>query len=382
MLIAAGNSRDASLLPKVEALIADASPLVRAMAVWAMRQLAGEREGERLRSRHLAREGDTLGARRVAGGFGPMSRLFCLGLGYSALHLARRLTHKGWHVAGTARTPAGAAAIAAEGFTALVFDGSEPGAGLGEALQQATHVLVSVPPDETGDPALVHHADAIARRPGARLDRLSVDRRRLRRPRGRLGRRDDPDQSRLRSAAASVRAAEDAWLALGASAGKRVQVFRLAGIYGPGRSAIDRLRAGTAQRIVKPGQVFNRIHVEDIAEVLCAAIAGRGTHQIYNLADDEPAPAQDVIAYAAHLLHMPPAARDRFRGCRPLAYGKKLLCGEQAREQRAAAPRPRSRSQISELPPRVACHPRVRPQMNPRATVAPFRRGSTKPSLY
>jgi len=83
-------------------------------------------------------------------------------------------------------------------------------------------------------------------------------------------------------------------------------VFRLAGIYGPGRSALDRLREGTAQRIVKPGQVFNRIHVDDIAESVCAGIAGRGALPVYNVTDDEPSPPQDVIAYAARLLHLPP----------------------------------------------------------------------------
>jgi nucleoside-diphosphate-sugar epimerase len=106
--------------------------------------------------------------------------------------------------------------------------------------------------------------------------------------------------------------AEEAWLSLGAGSGRSVQIFRIAGIYGPGRSAIDRLRAGTAQCIVKTGQVFNRIHVDDIAEVLAAAIDGRGTHTIYNLADDEPAPPQDVIAYAAALLHMPPPPKIAF----------------------------------------------------------------------
>ena len=100
-------------------------------------------------------------------------------------------------------------------------------------------------------------------------------------------------------------AAEDKWLALGQRSGKRAQVFRLPGIYGPGRSAIERVREGTAQRIVKPGQVFNRVHVDDIAGALAAAIAGRGAHDIYNVTDDEPAPPQDVIAYAAELLHMP-----------------------------------------------------------------------------
>jgi nucleoside-diphosphate-sugar epimerase len=233
-----------------------------------------------------------------------MSKLLCLGMGYSALHLARQLAKDSWYVTGTTRTPEGAKDIAAEGFTPLVFDGTEPGASLEEAIANATHIVVSVPPDESGDPVLIHHADAIAQAPNLEwIGYLSTI--------GVYGDHqgdwvDETTPTNPVSARSRYRvAAEDAWLALGAKTGKQVHVFRLAGIYGPGRSAIDKMRAGTAQRIVKPGQVFNRIHVEDIAAVLAAAIDGRGSHQIYNLADDEPAPGQDVIAYAAQLLHMP-----------------------------------------------------------------------------
>ena len=99
--------------------------------------------------------------------------------------------------------------------------------------------------------------------------------------------------------------AEKAWLGFGSETGRRVEIFRLSGIYGPGRSVIDNLRAGTARRIVKPGQVFNRIHVDDIAQVLAAAIDTPAGHTIYNVSDDEPAPPQDVVAYAAELLGLP-----------------------------------------------------------------------------
>ena len=100
--------------------------------------------------------------------------------------------------------------------------------------------------------------------------------------------------------------AESGWLALGEEIGCPAQVFRLAGIYGPGRSAIDKLKAGTARRIIKPGQVFNRIHVEDIARVLEASMARPHAGAIYNVADDEPAPPEDVITYAAELLGVEP----------------------------------------------------------------------------
>jgi nucleoside-diphosphate-sugar epimerase len=104
--------------------------------------------------------------------------------------------------------------------------------------------------------------------------------------------------------------AERAWLDFGTSTGRRVEVFRLAGIYGPGRSVIDSLRAGTARRIVKPGQVFNRIHVDDIARVLAAAIERDTGLRVFNVSDDEPAPPEDVVAHAAELmgLPVPPAA--------------------------------------------------------------------------
>jgi nucleoside-diphosphate-sugar epimerase len=104
--------------------------------------------------------------------------------------------------------------------------------------------------------------------------------------------------------------AERAWLDFADEAGRRVEVFRLSGIYGPGRSSvIDNLRAGTAWRIVKPGQVFNRIHVDDIARVLAAAIDRDTGLRVFNVSDDEPAPPEDVVAYAAELLGLPvPAA--------------------------------------------------------------------------
>jgi nucleoside-diphosphate-sugar epimerase len=234
-----------------------------------------------------------------------MNHLFCFGLGYSARCLARRLAAEGWRVTGTSRSSAGAEAISRDGFEGLVFDGTAPGAGIRAALQNTTHIVVSVPPGGPQDPVLVHHGDDIAQAPALKwIGYLSTT--------GVYGDHqgawiDEETPATPRSERSRQRAAaEQAWLALGARSGHRVQVFRLSGIYGPGRSPIDRLKAGTAQCVVKPGQVFNRIHVEDIAETLIAAMAGRGRHEIYNVTDDEPAPAQDVMAYAADLLQMPP----------------------------------------------------------------------------
>ena len=105
--------------------------------------------------------------------------------------------------------------------------------------------------------------------------------------------------------------AEREWLALGARHGKTVHVLRLGGIYGPGQNALENVRAGTARRIVKPGQVFNRIHVEDIARAIAASFA-HAEGGVCNVADNEPAPPQDVVAFAAHLLGMPPPPEQDF----------------------------------------------------------------------
>ena len=244
-----------------------------------------------------------------------MSRLFCFGLGYSAQALGRLLIAQGWRVGGTARTGDSAKALADAGFGAVVFDGRAPSAEVSDALKHATHVLLSIPPAADGDPALRNHARDLEASPsvqwigylsavgvygdhgGAWIDETTPAR---------------PMQERSRWR----RAAEDKWLTLAQRSGKRARVFRLPGIYGPERSAIERVREGTAQRIVKAGQVFNRVHVDDIAAALAAAIAGRGAHDIYNVTDSEPAPPQDVIAYAAELLHMPAPPEIAFEDAR------------------------------------------------------------------
>jgi nucleoside-diphosphate-sugar epimerase len=167
-----------------------------------------------------------------------------------------------------------------------------------------THVLVSVPPDEAGDPVLDTHADDIAALPGlAWLGYLSTT--------GVYGNRGGDwvdEASELRPSGARGRrrvAAEAGWLDLWRRRGVPVQVFRLAGIYGPGRSPFEALRAGTAKRIERPGQVFSRIHVEDLASVLAASIALPRPGAIYNVCDDAPAEPAAVIAHAADLLGLP-----------------------------------------------------------------------------
>ena len=236
-----------------------------------------------------------------------MKRLFCFGLGYSAAALAARLGPQGWTIRATATTEAGAARIAALGYDAFVFDGTGPSSAIASALTTSTHVVVSAPPGPQGDPVLRHFSGALAASPALRwITYLStigvygdwggawVDEEAPIRPQS--------DRSQRRAAA------EQGWLDLGATAGKTALIFRLSGIYGPGRSAIDSVLEGTARRIIKPGQVFNRIHRDDIVGALEAAIARTPRHAVYNITDDLPAPPQDVIAYAAELLgrSMPP----------------------------------------------------------------------------
>lgn len=230
--------------------------------------------------------------------------LLCFGLGYTARALARRLTAKGFAVTGTSRTSEGAAMIAAHGWRGLVFEGREPSPAVSAAISEATHVLVSAPPDEDGDPVLGTHGPDLARAANiAWIGYLST-----------VGVYGDhrgcwvdettpPQPARGRSLRRLE--AELSWNAFAEKSGRRVEVFRLPGIYGPGRSAIDTVRAGTARRIIKPGQVFNRMHVEDIAAALDLALSGSPRHALYNLSDNEPAAPEDVVTFAADLLGVP-----------------------------------------------------------------------------
>jgi nucleoside-diphosphate-sugar epimerase len=232
------------------------------------------------------------------------SRLFCFGLGYSAEAFVRRLLAGGWRVAGTVRTPTRLESLRRLGVDALTFDRDHP---LPDgALDLATHVLVSIPPDDLGDPVLDACRPAIVAA-GSRLRWLGylsttgvygdhggawVDETTTTHP--------SSERSRRRALA------ETAWLDLHRRHDLPVHVFRLAGIYGPGRSPLDDLRSGTIRRIIKPGQVFSRIHVDDIAGVLAASIDRPNAGAIYNVCDDETAPPQDVVAYACRLLGMRP----------------------------------------------------------------------------
>jgi nucleoside-diphosphate-sugar epimerase len=222
--------------------------------------------------------------------------LLSLGHGYSAQALAALLVPMGWRVIGTTRSAVRADVLRAAGVEPLIWPGD-----VTRALGDATHVLASAAPDAAGDPflAAVDMAGAAAEWVGY----LST-----------TGVYGDHQGGWVDEATpltpSSVRGehrvvAEAQWRATGLP----VHIFRLAGIYGPGRGPFEKVRDGTARRIIKPGQVFSRIHVTDIAQVLLASIMRPNPGAAYNVCDDDPAPPEDVLSYAAHLLGLadPPA---------------------------------------------------------------------------
>ncbi|WOI55401.1 SDR family oxidoreductase [Palleronia sp. LCG004] len=227
--------------------------------------------------------------------------LLSFGHGYSARALATQLLPRGWRITGTTRSDEKARAIADRGVSPLIF----PGDDIAGALGRATHLLISAGPGEDGDPVLNACADEIARVAPHLfwVGYLSTT--------GVYGDREGDwvdEESALAPStergAARVRA-ETAWTNFAYETSLPLHIFRLAGIYGPGRGPFEKLRQGKARRIVKPGQVFSRIHVDDIAQILAASIARPDPGAIYNLCDDDPVPPQDVIAHAADLAGLP-----------------------------------------------------------------------------
>ncbi|MFN3856434.1 MAG: SDR family oxidoreductase [Caulobacter sp.] len=231
-----------------------------------------------------------------------MPDLLIFGFGFTGAALARRLIPEGWRVSGTVRSTEAAAAALAAGVTPL-----DPGDrhDLVRALAGATAVLVTAPPGPDGCPGLnaLVPAMATARAFPDWIGYLSTT--------GVYGDRQgrwvfESSPLSARSVEGGRRAAaERDWQEVGRGMGLTVQTFRLPGIYGPGRSPLDRIRDRTARSVIKPGQVFSRIHVDDIASGLAASIARPRAGAAYNLTDDEPAPSHVVNAYAAALLGLP-----------------------------------------------------------------------------
>jgi nucleoside-diphosphate-sugar epimerase len=230
--------------------------------------------------------------------------LLVFGFGYTSDALARRERGRFERIAGTVRARDRAEALGTRGVTGRVFGPDHADAALTGDIEGATHLLVSIPPETAGDPVLRAFEAALAAAPGlAWIGYLSTIGVYGDAGGGWVDETTPPDPKDTR--AAGRIAAEAAWLALGERTGKAVQVFRLGGIYGPGRNALVNLREGSARRIVKPGQVFNRIHVDDIAAVVSASMDRPRAGAVYNVIDDEPAPPQDVVAYAAELMGLP-----------------------------------------------------------------------------
>lgn len=231
--------------------------------------------------------------------------LFCFGLGYSARTLARQLIREGWRVSGTCREAGVSEALSELGVRVYPFGRDRPINGRATVLEGVTDLLSSVPPDAAGDTVLDYHAEDIARLRCLRwvgyLSTTGVY--------GDTGGEIVDETAPLAPTSERSRrrvAAEDAWRGLSMASPATVHVFRLAGIYGPGRSVFDTIRSGRAHRIDRPGHAFSRIHVDDIATVLRASIAQPEAGQVFNVCDDAPIEPAEVTAYACDLLDVEP----------------------------------------------------------------------------
>lgn len=231
--------------------------------------------------------------------------LLVFGYGYSAHRIGKRLLQSGWLVSGTRRSDEGTSELEAMGVRGHVFDGARPASSVVSVLNAATHLLVSIPPDDGGDPVLSHHRpDVVASDTLEWIGYLSTTGVYGDRGGAWVDERTPPDPSTARSR--RRRAAERAWTKTALVAGVPLQIFRLSGIYGPDRSVVDRLRAGTATRLVRAGLVFNRIHVDDVAGAVLAGIDRPEATGVFNVSDNLPSSPQDVLMHAAGLLGVEP----------------------------------------------------------------------------
>jgi len=247
-------------------------------------------------------------------------KIFCFGFGYTASFLSTKLSSCGWKISGTTTDPEKKAFLKKNDIDACIFDRNHGIPDPSRSFDGVTHVLLSVPPDAGGDPVFdVHGADLAGLKNLEWVGYLSttavygdqdggwIDETAPTNPSSRRGRH------RLK--------AEQQWQSLCLNEGLPLHTFRLAGIYGPGRSALDAVRSGTARRIDKPGHAFNRIHIEDIVQVLIASINKPAPGSIYNLADDTPSPSHEVIQFACNLIGIaaPPLIPYDQAGMAPIA---------------------------------------------------------------
>ena len=231
--------------------------------------------------------------------------LFVFGPGYTAHQFIKIYRRRFTRICGTFRSPEKAEALQASSIVPYFFDGESYDASILDELAHADTVIVSIPPASGFDPVLRHFSGAIASAPHLRwIGYLSTVGVYGNANGGWVDETTPPSPVNERSRHRIM--AEQQWLDLGEKEAFAVQIFRLAGIYGPGRNALLKVADGTARRIIKPGQVFNRIHTSDIAQVLMASVERPSRNTIYNVADNEPGPPQDVITYAAELLGVEP----------------------------------------------------------------------------
>ena len=230
---------------------------------------------------------------------GLMTTLLCLGLGYCARYYVAEFGARFDRMIGTSRTPKPAGQV-----EMLAFDATAPSDAVRTAVASATHLLISATPTEAGDPIAAALGDEIAASP--RLEAIVYL--------SSLGVYGDHNGAGVDETAATIPAharggarlhAEQAWQELGSKRGVPVAVLRLAGIYGPGQNVFTRLLTGRAHRVAKPGHVFNRIHVSDIAQAIGAAFAQQADG-VFNVTDDEPAAYTDQVLMAAKLLGIDP----------------------------------------------------------------------------
>lgn len=238
-------------------------------------------------------------------------RMMIFGAGYSGKAIGAEARAKGAEVCGTTRTPEKAASLTAAGIDPLVFDGAAFSPALEARMATATHLVQSIAPGREGDPLIrLAGADLRARMPALQwigyLSTVGV----YGDHQGGWVDEDTPFQPVSQRSRERVEA-EQGWMALGEKIGIPVAVLRLSGIYGPGRNAFVNLDNGTARRLIKPSQVFNRIRVEDIAGATLF-LAERGLGGIVNVTDDEPAPPQDVVTEAARLMGIAPPPEQAF----------------------------------------------------------------------
>ena len=314
VLIAIGNSGDTALTSAAEYLLDDPSPLIRGAAIWALgRPIA---DGSSAAPAPGAPPRPTPTCSRIGTprcNEARMSTLVCFGLGYSAEHYIARFGDGFERIVGTVRGAERAAVLNARfrgRLKALIFNGTSATPEVTGAIGEADVALVSIPQSAKGDPVLAVFGAALAHAGhlrsvvylstvgiygdygGAWVDEDTIPRPDLQRARERL-------------------AVEQAWQMFGERSRKAVAILRLAGIYGPGRNALVQITRGDARRIVKPGQVFNHIHVADIAQAIDAAFVRRADG-IFNVADDEPTPPADPVVFAAQLLGRYPPPEIRF----------------------------------------------------------------------